>query len=93
MTEKPLEAPWGDSLPPDALLAPKLFIPQVHSDVLDRPRLTHRLSSGLKRKLTLISAPPLVSARQLCLVRGQAKVGCPWHGWHSTKATTTRCAS
>ncbi len=57
MTEKPVDAPGDESLPPDALLAPKLFIPQVHTDVLARPRLTHRLDAGLKRKLTLISAP------------------------------------
>ncbi len=48
MTEKaPLGASWDDSLPSDVLLAPKLFIPQVHTEFLPRPRLTKRLDAGL----------------------------------------------
>src|SRR5262245_15344858 len=43
----------------NSLLSTKLFTPQVRpfNDFLPRPRLTDRLTSGLARKLTLISAP------------------------------------
>ncbi|UCH58466.1 MAG: hypothetical protein JSV61_09610, partial [Anaerolineales bacterium] len=39
------------------LLATKLYIPQPRSDFVPRPRLVEKLSQGLNRKLTLISAP------------------------------------
>ncbi len=39
------------------LIATKLYIPQVRPDLVRRPRLVERLSAGLHRKLTLISAP------------------------------------
>jgi ATP/maltotriose-dependent transcriptional regulator MalT len=39
------------------LLRTKLFIPRAHPDLVERPRLTARLSEGLRCKLTLISAP------------------------------------
>ncbi len=41
------------------LLATKLYIPPVRPEFLPRPRLTQRLSKGIKacRKLTLLSAP------------------------------------
>jgi LuxR family transcriptional regulator, maltose regulon positive regulatory protein len=43
----------------NSLLSTKLFIPQAQQlqDLLPRPRLVERLSQGLARKLTLISAP------------------------------------
>src|ERR1041384_5351808 len=39
------------------ILATKLYIPAPRSTVVLRPRLIERLSEGLHRKLTLISAP------------------------------------
>ena len=42
---------------PDALLTTKLHIPQAAREFVPRPHLTARLDEGLKRKLTLVSAP------------------------------------
>lgn len=39
------------------LLATKLHIPAVRSELVPRPRLTRRLDKGLKLPLTLVSAP------------------------------------
>src|SRR5579859_6384147 len=39
------------------ILATKLYIPPLRPNVVLRPRLIERLSAGLHRKLTLISAP------------------------------------
>lgn len=39
------------------LLTTKLFIPPARADLVLRPRLTDRLNEGVKRQLTLISAP------------------------------------
>src|SRR4029079_5698779 len=39
------------------LLATKLYIPPLRPNVVLRPRLIARLNEGLRRKLTLISAP------------------------------------
>ena len=39
------------------LLTTKLYIPQPRPDLVPRPRLTERLNEGMRRKLTLISAP------------------------------------
>ena len=39
------------------LLQTKLYIPPARPELVLRPRLTERLSAGLHRKLTLISAP------------------------------------
>lgn len=41
----------------DTLLKTKLQIPRERRDLVPRPRLTERLSSGLQRRLTLCSAP------------------------------------
>jgi LuxR family maltose regulon positive regulatory protein len=38
------------------LLATKLYIPPVRSELISRPRLIERLSAGMDRKLTLVSA-------------------------------------
>ena len=38
------------------LLATKLFIPSVQSEIVSRPRLIKQLNDDLHRKLTLISA-------------------------------------
>ncbi|MCI0695627.1 hypothetical protein L0337_26950 [candidate division KSB1 bacterium] len=43
--------------PQGSLLTTKLFIPPARADLVLRPRLTDRLNEGVKRKLTLISAP------------------------------------
>jgi LuxR family maltose regulon positive regulatory protein len=40
-----------------SLLATKLHIPPVRPELVSRPRLMERLSTGLHRKLTIISAP------------------------------------
>jgi LuxR family maltose regulon positive regulatory protein len=42
---------------PTSILATKLYIPPLRSNVVIRPRLRARLNEGLQRKLTLISAP------------------------------------
>jgi LuxR family maltose regulon positive regulatory protein len=39
------------------LLATKIYVPAVRSILVERPRLMERLSEGLRRKLTFISAP------------------------------------
>ncbi|HSF80148.1 MAG TPA: LuxR C-terminal-related transcriptional regulator [Anaerolineales bacterium] len=41
----------------DQILTTKLYIPQLSVDLVPRPRLYARLDEGLRRKLTLISAP------------------------------------
>jgi LuxR family maltose regulon positive regulatory protein len=41
----------------DRLLMTKLFAPRARIDRVPRPRLTSRLTEGLQRKMTLISAP------------------------------------
>jgi LuxR family maltose regulon positive regulatory protein len=43
--------------PQGSLLTTKLFIPPARADLVPRPRLTDRLNEGVKRKLTLVSAP------------------------------------
>ncbi|GAB4525626.1 MAG: LuxR C-terminal-related transcriptional regulator [Anaerolineae bacterium] len=40
-----------------SILSSKLQIPPLRSDLVQRPRLTAHLNTGLQRKLTLISAP------------------------------------
>jgi ATP/maltotriose-dependent transcriptional regulator MalT len=42
---------------PDALLTTKLHIPQAAIEFVPRPHLTARLDKGVRRKLTLVSAP------------------------------------
>lgn len=39
------------------ILATKLYLPRLRPDMVNRPRLLERLTTGLHRKLTLISAP------------------------------------
>ena len=39
------------------ILTTKLYIPPPRPNVILRPRLSERLNEGLRRKLTLISAP------------------------------------
>ena len=39
------------------LLQTKLYLPPVRPELVPRPRLIERLNEGLRRKLTLISAP------------------------------------
>ena len=39
------------------LLQTKLYIPTVRGELVSRPRLNERLSAGVHRKLTLVSAP------------------------------------
>ena len=41
----------------EQLLTTKLYIPQLHVNIVPRPRLYERLDEGLTRKLTLVSAP------------------------------------
>jgi LuxR family maltose regulon positive regulatory protein len=42
---------------PVDLLATKFYIPSVRPELVARPRLINKLNTGLRRKLTLISAP------------------------------------
>src|SRR6266700_3322453 len=42
---------------PTPILATKLYIPRLRTNVVSRPRLLERLNEGLHRKLTLIAAP------------------------------------
>ena len=39
------------------ILQTKLYIPPIRPELVSRPRLIERLDSGLRRKLTLVSAP------------------------------------
>jgi len=39
------------------LLATKLFIPELQSNLVNRKRLFNKLNAGLDKKLTLVSAP------------------------------------
>ena len=41
----------------DLLLTTKLYIPREPPDLVSRPRLTRLLGEGMRRKLTLVSAP------------------------------------
>jgi len=41
----------------DQLLTTKLYTPQLSNDLVPRPHLYERLDKGLRRKLTLVSAP------------------------------------
>jgi LuxR family transcriptional regulator, maltose regulon positive regulatory protein len=41
----------------EALLTTKLYVPRAHPNLVPRPRLGERLTEGMSRKLTLISAP------------------------------------
>jgi LuxR family maltose regulon positive regulatory protein len=45
------------ALLPDALLASKLYMPRPRPNLVRRPRLTERLSAGLRGPLTLLVAP------------------------------------
>lgn len=47
----------GSEVVLDTLLKTKLYIPPAPSELVSRPRLLERLDAGLRRKLTLISAP------------------------------------
>lgn len=40
-----------------ALLSTKLYRPPIRSNYVSRPRLIEELNAGLRRKLTLVSAP------------------------------------
>jgi len=40
-----------------ALLSTKLYVPRPHRDLVPRPRLIERLDTGLRGKLTVVSAP------------------------------------
>ena len=42
---------------PDTLLSTKLYIPRPHRELVHRPRLIERLDTGLRGKLTVVSAP------------------------------------
>lgn len=45
-------------MPADSLLTTKHHIPSPRPGLVPRPRLVERLTEGLRRKLTLVSAPP-----------------------------------
>ncbi len=47
----------GSAFQQGPLLKTKLFLPPVRPNWVSRPRLIERLNEGMKRKLTLISAP------------------------------------
>ena len=42
---------------PYPILQTKLYIPPIRPELVSRPRLIGRLNAGLRRKLTLVSAP------------------------------------
>ena len=52
-----MSSPKGALALDTPLLSTKIHIPPVRSELVPRPRLIDRLSAGLDRKLTLISAP------------------------------------
>lgn len=52
-----MTTPSFDSAQDVPLLTTKLYIPPVRPNLVPRPRLIERLTAGLHRKLTLVSAP------------------------------------
>ena len=48
------------------LLQTKLYIPPLRRERVPRPRLIERLDAGLRRKLTLVSAPDYCAQRVDC---------------------------
>lgn len=54
----------------DQLLATKFFVPSPSHSLIPRPQLTTLLNEGLRRKLTLISAPPWLRQDDLALGLG-----------------------
>src|SRR5215471_1612608 len=42
---------------PVSILATKLYLPRLRTEIVSRPRLIERLNEGLRRNLALISAP------------------------------------
>ena len=83
-TQPPL-GPAMEGLLAAPLLTTKLYVPPARANLVRRPRLTERLSEGLSRKLTVISAPAgfgkttllsewIQSRRGEAGLRGQVKV-------------------
>ncbi len=62
------------------LLATKLYIPAARPGLVPRPRLTERVSSGIDRKLTLISAPAGFGKTTLVAewLSAQSGIRCAW---------------
>jgi LuxR family maltose regulon positive regulatory protein len=58
-----------------SLLATKLHIPSIRSELVPRPRLSARLDKSLERKLTLISAPAGLGKTTLL---SESAAGCGW---------------
>jgi LuxR family maltose regulon positive regulatory protein len=70
------------------LLLPKLSLPRLHSDTVERSRLLARLDTIMERKLTLVSAPAgfgkTTLVRQWVATRSAAKpASVPLVGWLS----------
>jgi len=72
----------------DVLLATKLHIPQLRTELIPRPRLVQRLNEGLATHLTLVSAPAGFGQRLRRLACGRSKGG--WRG-ASGRANGRRC--
>jgi len=74
------------------LLTTKLFVPPVRPDLVSRPRLIERLNTGLRRTLTLISAPggfgktTLLSEWAAGCERASLTKWPSWSRWASSKA-------
>src|SRR5207253_11236821 len=69
----------GAGLPRDTLLATKLHMPLPRHDLVERPRLTERLSAGLRGPLTLIVAPAGF---------GKTTLLSDWYAAHATRWPT-----
>ncbi len=52
-----LQCVFYNAFVPSPIIATKLYIPPSRSEIVLRPRLTEQLSTSLRRKLTIISAP------------------------------------
>ena len=61
------------------LLLTKLYIPRAHPDLVERPWLIERLNEGLRRNLTLVSAPAgYGKTTSLSTWIGKTRMPCAW---------------
>ena len=54
---------------PETLLAAKLHIARLRQDLVHRPQLIERLDAGLRKKMTLVSAPAGIRTLNLLLLK------------------------
>ena len=75
-----------------SLLSTNLYIPRPSQELVARARLFDKLSEGLQRPLTLVSAPLLALARLPWCANGSARRACLSPGYPLTRVITRLCA-